>query len=442
MNASLKFFSFEFLKLGFVCSILLASLVSQAELVIVYSDAAELYRHNRLERTLRYGQIVRAKPQKNDPDWINVKIKDGVYVSRKAGFRSLGQIEDEVGNETAALTDEVSDISNFIQTNNSIRELLYISLLQVTWDRTAYFRVPTHKAGGKASRALREERANSDNTSLHRSRSTRRYHRVEKLPLRTANQLTRQWEVELGRLQKANLQLRDERLSHVHELALKNARLSEFKSIFLRYKKSPRTYRQNHYLVVKKFVTLYKGQTRAGELYTGDIAIGRPDVKDPDRLKILRGDHWFDSPGSSYRSWSKIEVDRHPKMSRIRRQISDVEDEVNLLTSRITLVDSYIEDLSHTIRSVGKFPICHYDTNHGIHRIRSSGYWVNVPTHGVEVVSRLRARRTIKKWKKEREQLTLKHANLGESLQLLEDKLESLDSEYNQLVKRFDTLAF
>ena len=75
-------------------------------------------------------------------------------------------------------------------------------------------------------------------------------------------------------------------------------------------------------------------------------------------------------------------------------------------------------------------------------RFSTSEYRIEFPPDCVEVISRVRARRAIKKWKKELEKLKLRVEEQLTSLGLLEEKLISIDTSHSELFGRFESIVY
>ena len=426
------------------CSLSFACHDAKAELAVVSSDNADLFQHKRRVDTLRFGEIVRAKDHKTDPEWLTIKTQEGVYLSHKKNFLTHSEFITNVNTTKALLKNTEASLTEAIEANYDKKGKLYACILQIDWDQAALFRIPIY--GPNVHNQASENKHSRDTPGLPgniQNSFAPRYRNVEKISSSKARRIKRDVENELKDLEEIHRTLTDKRLALSKQLASKEAYFYQLNSAFQKYSESPRTYRQSPYLVIAEYATLYKGVNSVGGLHKRDIVIGEPNRDDTSRLRILKNSKWYDSPAKPFRSQSKIKGNYIHRTGRIKAEIRDIEEKVTLLHLRETLYNSYIEDLSY---------FCTRFYDQGSHLQENSAhvfdyavpalYSSKIPEYGSEVINPARARRTIKKWRKELNELKLELENQEILLTSLHGKLTSIQSSYDDLLDRFDTLMF
>ena len=406
----------------------LACPIARADLAVVWSEEVDLYRNTLLTRVLPFGDVVPVKEDKTDPEWLKVKVDGIVYSARKKYFRTQHQLAFDFDRKKTTLENEQVNMAHSIEANAIRKDHLYSCILQIEWDRTIFFRIP-----------IADPVVTTANPSPHQS-NLPQYRRVEKISSSKARRLKQKWDNELDYLEEEDSRLLHQRLSIIKKLVSKQSTFHHLNSLLKRYSEFPKTYRNNHYIVAEPYAALFDGTNRVAELRKGDIAIGTPNRDDTSRLRILHKGRWYDSSAAPYQSRAEIEARHSLFMAHIHQKMSDKTEEIRALRSRETLYHSYIDDLQWASRTSKEFAVVHHTPDYARGRFSSTEYRVEFPPDCTEVISRVRARRTIRKWKRELDTLKLEIEERSTSLEQLEEELASHNASYSKLLRRFDAV--
>ena len=357
---------------------------------MVWSDRTDLFQNNLVTATLTQGEIVKARPDRKHPNWLRIKWKNSVYSASREDFRTEKELKSEFKLRKRNLERKIKYIAETIETNRYSINDLFIMIVQLERDRATFYKVSKPRLFHSAGNENEQQRTQSE--SVHRIPQFRYYPKVSSSE---ARKLKKDWDDQIQELQSQTQDLAAERQTIIRTLTTAKTRLNGNQELFSKFSKNPQSYRTDFLVVKKNSVGLFLGTNKVNKLYSGDIALGKPDHTNPDWLKIYYKNKWYDSPRDAYKSSSEIHSFHLTKIAVTEQKIVDLDGETNILRIQEESLLQYIRNLSHSFNRQGKYlyspPLPKRWATH-----RLIDYHTSAHRNGVEVIDRFQARKAVR----------------------------------------------
>ncbi len=120
--------------------------------------------------------------------------------------------------------------------------------------------------------------------------------------------------------------------------------------------------------------------------------------------------------------------------------IKNLQDEIQLLELRKTMVRSFKQNLSYSSYINHEFVLLKQVYNYGFNTISSQKYWIDIPAGAIEVIHRSRAHRVLREWEKELDDLRYFLDLKWSKVRKLKQESVTLEAEFDHLIFRMNEL--
>jgi len=392
-----------------------------AELFVVCSDEAPLFREKRQIAHLIRGEIVAGKTLPEDPDWLLVKSGDAVFSSRKASFKSEASLASLHEARVRAARKAIAALDKRRQADADRLLEYYAFRLRVERDKAIHYEVkPGSPAGVKGGPASEPKR-------------TRKLSKAqEERALKTAK-------TEIAALAKRNRSAAAQRLKEKLAMAESAARLESLSRSCERFRSNPATYRFQPYTVADDLAQIFAGTKLAAEIRKGALILARTNKRSQDWLDVLHKGSCCSSPKKSFTSGEDQLLELAAEKARLRHVIHVTEGEKALLEERRDLCKTFQRELecSSGRRRGEFFPYIPAGAPDG----KVGAYRVNPPPGAVEVVRRETAQRATKNWRDEAKKVRAEAARKDGLLDRTRRELALLEAREAALKRKLAQMA-
>ena len=262
---------------------------------------------------------------------------------------------------------------------------------------------------------------------------------VDKIPSSRVRRQVKRWRDKIKATEEATRKLRRER----RQLAVAGASSSvvdaEMAARFKRFREVGEDYLWEPHAVIADKADLYQRDKLVSSLDKGAVVLARPDWKYREWLWLRYGGTQFSSRAKHYRSRFSLESDFRARVAGLEQSVENLEAERALLHDRERRIRSLRVKLQYRA-NLNAIPTTEVDVS--VYGGREIPYAVaSCPQGAVEEVSAVRARRLIRDWDKELDEIESLLARKRRPLDGLLKELASAQQEFAALKQAFDEAA-
>ncbi len=418
----------------------LGSAVVWGDLVVVTVRTADVYHNNRVRGALLQNEVVYAERVRGDQDWLHIWMDGQPYLSRRKNFLSEADLNIQYRRDKLFIDSRLAQIDRELQSNAERRGELRDYILEVEWDQTSCYQVkiviePQQVTGSSNAASHTVLMSGKRPPEIH-------YKYYDKISLGKSRRLLRDWEKEIDKLTRRDQELMNEYQQFLADQISNEKGYKATVDRFQRFLKSNDTYRQELYLVSANHASLFENRVKKRELEKDDLVIAQPDKRYLDRLEVLMGNRFYDSPLGAYQSWNDWELACTITAATINNRIALDNRCIEELEKSINSYQEFIDDLTYVVGISDEYV---YFRHRRINKRSPSPrdeYWLRIPSESREMVHRPRAKRLLKQWQEELAELKSKVDSKWIEIEKANQELLSLEEKRNEIYLRSSALGY
>ncbi len=416
-------------------------------MVIVSSKKADLFREKRVQRNLKYGDIVRAESVESDSEWVRVQHHGEIFVARKNDFRNRAEID--LAFELAKIDAEtkLTEVEDELSDNVESQNRLHRTMLKVHMDRMTAFMIPSVIRAGEprisSTRLITVDangrpRESTPGISVSRDYKVKNRH-IDKLTGNKAKRLIQDLQTGLKKAGKEFQHLRGKCRELIQKIFSEEIRWNYLHRRLDQFEQAESDLAPNElYLVTGNDVRLYQEKMARRQLAKGTVVIGRPNSQHGDWLKIVVGGDAYDSRTRFFTNHWQWEVEQCGTRIRIETDSEYLAADVDMLRFMEKLYQELVLKLEVDLNTNGDLVILN-DIKDNCAICAAND--VRCPHGVVETLDRTAARRSRDAWRSElvkvREAIKSKRSRIAG----LRRELVNLNHDQAEINRRFDAMV-